>query len=757
MANPNPTWRDTLSLAAILTVVLLIPAAAQDTNDTDWQAQALQIGLTGPEVQQLETNRILITNQRYDQIYEAYPNRSGPSFITSDSLLNAYHVLYEESILRLEQASARQLPEILRFIMANLDAACASLDHPPDLVAAARQRAMIVLGTALKLLDDEFTVSDDTVMAIIEDEVAKIVAANVHMKPAWLGSSELDLLALDYTRYQVRGFYTQSDTLTRYFRAAAWLQSIPFRVSHDNELLSILILGSCLTPDRFGDDTETYETYRRFFDAYTEYLGVGDDWDVLTAADAVAGRLDFDLEIKRAELIAQAQQEGGPLINDQLRFAPDDPNAVAEPNFRIVAAYRLPDAVLFQRTTDIRNFPARTLPSGLEVCIALGSSFARENLEDPSIAHVLATIDANLDLFIGSSLYFNYLNVIAALLDTPEPNAPPFMATDPWQAKSCGTALAGWAQLRHTWVLQAKQPVTYSSGRGRGRAEPPPAFVEPDPEFFRRLADLAARTNDLLTETDAFAPNYLEAIETLCKVADLTEQADDFDDLLATVSSLPEDEILSLRWQFMYSVVMNLEGDMPTRAEQLRRMATDLAEGIIDPAIQWLVLSSDIDFESLWPQLEETSRHLESIARKQLAGVPLDANDTDLCKNYGGRLKTLMLNNGETLDKAPRIADVHTSPDSGVLHVGISRPRALYVLYPWRDEVVLCRGAVLPYYEFTDPDRLTDDEWKAHLDSPARPDLPTWLTPIVTPQGLSAPQYEPPNTARTRLPTACRT
>ncbi len=53
---------------------------------------------------------------------------------------------------------------------------------------------------------------------------------------------------------------------------------------------------------------------------------------------------------------------------------------------------------------------------------------------------------------------------------------------------------------------------------------------------------------------------------------------------------------------------------------------------------------------------------------------------------------------------------------------------------------MLCLGAVLPYYEFTDEMRLTDD-WKARLDSDARPDVPAWLRPIVSETGLTAPDF----------------
>ena len=36
-----------------------------------------------------------------------------------------------------------------------------------------------------------------------------------------------------------------------------------------------------------------------------------------------------------------------------------------------------------------------------------------------------------------------------------------------------------------------------------------------------------------------------------------------------------------------------------------------------------------------------------------------------------------------------------------------------------------------------------DTDWKTRLDTTTRPNLPTWLTPIITPSGLTAPQDDP--------------
>ena len=113
------------------------------------------------------------------------------------------------------------------------------------------------------------------------------------------------------------------------------------------------------------------------------FVGPGDDWSLMGAAHEAQNEIRLamsGLASEREYLLQRATRDGkGPQINDQLAFAPDDPTQTAEVGFRVIPAYRTPDAVLFQRTTDPRKFQ-RAFPNGLEVCAALGSSYARSRL-----------------------------------------------------------------------------------------------------------------------------------------------------------------------------------------------------------------------------------------------------------------------------------------------------------------------------------------------------------------------------------------
>ncbi len=87
---------------------------------------------------QLAQDKILVTDDTCLQIFEPYVEPEVSVFITSDSILNAYHVLLEESVLQLEQANAGELREILEFVWKNLDSAGRGMQGDEALTEAAR-------------------------------------------------------------------------------------------------------------------------------------------------------------------------------------------------------------------------------------------------------------------------------------------------------------------------------------------------------------------------------------------------------------------------------------------------------------------------------------------------------------------------------------------------------------------------------------------------------------------------------------------
>lgn len=747
------------SFLGLLLLILLFGmgyahAGKKASRDNTWQDAARKGGLSEKDIHTLEENKILITNQAYKQIFTAYLAGGNPRFITSDSLLNAYHVLYEESIFRLEKRLSFRLPGILDTILKNLDQMDDHLTGRPELAAAAKNRAMMIPGIARKLMDDSFSFKDNRLNRILDQEVKKIIAAKGTGMPKWLGTPDRTFTAIDYSRYKPRGFYSRSENLGKYFRAVSWLQSIPFRIEEDIELLAVLMLGGSIRTGS-ANSLEGEREVDLFFHIYRSFIGAGDDWDLLTAAREVQGKLKMDLDAgeldkKRKRLKRKARKYGkGPLINDQLRFAPESHEGISEPNFRIVPAHRIPSAVMFQRTTDPRKFD-RPYPNGLEVPISLGSSFARNIFKERRKDKILAVIDSCQAFYHGEGLHAKYLDVLRSLLDAPEPDAPDFMQHGPWQAKACNTALAGWAQFRHTWALQAKQTVHYL-----GMGMVPEGFVEPEPDFFSRMADLAEEGGLMLRRAGAFDTDLKEITGQFKKFRSILQKAGDEEGFDEIFYKLPREEAMALELPFLLTQPLSSGTKRDSRAEFPRKIKTlsdmiqDMKDGKVDhhPRLAAMIGEYTHDLEKLWERLGRVSRRLEAIAHKQLRGKKPNKSENTFLKSYGTTIAGIMLYGGNSYltprDDAPKVVDIHSNPRKGeYFHVGVARPRKLYVLYPWQGKSILCQGAVMPYYEFVSPSRMTDKTWIQNLDSANRPSLPPWMFRATGGQDLPMPELK---------------
>jgi hypothetical protein len=661
----------------------------------DWQEAARKIGFREEEIRALGKDRVLVTAESWRQVFDPYVSSSLPPFVTSDSLLNAFHVLLEESIAQVETTNARRLPDELRKLWTSLAKAPAG----PGL-----ERARILLGTALGLLGEK--VEDERTLA----EIERVTRAEGTGKPAWLGPPDPGFTAIDYARFRPRGLYDRNDVLRRYFRAVSWLQAVPFRLDRDDELTALLLLAEASSP---------------LVEGLGGFLGARDDWDLNRAREDLGDGKPLDLPAFRKRVRID---EDKPRINDLLRFPG------SEPAYRVISARRTPDGVLFEKTTQPLNRP---FPSGLEVAAALGSSFARGALDGPPA--LLEAVDACKPLFRDETLYAEYLGCLAALVDAPEPDAPALFAGRPWAIKSCQTVLAGWAQLRHAWMLQAKRGEYYL-----GMSLNSHGFVEPEPEFFARMHRLAARVRRWLDVADAFKPEPRDAadeIRALITVlekggfavkgeeAENTMEAADYRLLRAGeayIIAFYAPGVKTWSAEHYVTVIRELKASMPV----LERGELPSHEGLAS-----IIRGRRGHLDPLWRRLAELSLRLEALAHKQLRGAAFTEAEGKFLKDYGAELAGIMLYGGNSYlspnDDAPRVADVHGALGKSLL-AGIGRPRALYVLYPWKGQDILCRGAVLPYYEELLETRLTDVEWKARLDATPPPARPAWMKPLET-------------------------
>lgn len=436
-----------------------------------WREAASKQKLDAPSIDRLARDKIAY-GATVKQIFTPY--LGGPVFVTSDSLLNAFHVLFADAFCQYEQRQCVELRNNLEIVFRQARANLANSPFPVSDTAPAWRQAQFTLGPALCLLGSPIDLFDADVRPEIEKQVAKIRAAQDLDLPSWLAPATVRLPALDYHACKPIGFYATDEKLADYFRAVRWLQLVPFRGDRDVELAAIGMLGYGLNR-AFQTGSDTY------FRSYTHVLGRPDSRGLPEAA------YDF-----QNFLAARPSDTWKATLAEKKRWvlplAKADDLAIME--YRILPAYRLWDSAIFQKLAD-----QQLDPEGLAVAMLLGSTVARSHLDHLTPEQVEAAAKESRvvdDPRSTPPLYEDYLDVLRTLTATPPADVPAFMRSEAWQAKSTQTVLSGWAQMRHAFALQGKRSEVFF-----GIVTAPPGFVEPNPEFFGRMADLIERSRAL--------------------------------------------------------------------------------------------------------------------------------------------------------------------------------------------------------------------------------------------------------------------
>lgn len=718
------------------------PKSPADIAGYDWEANARSEKLTDEQIDQLKQQGFVFVGHTYRQIFEPYIFGS-QVFITSDTVINAYSVLLEDSVLRMERLNARRMRKFLEFTWKELDGMEKRIPGDKKLAADAVTRDRLVIGVALQLSTGEKVKASPELAAKIDEEARRVIAAEGLSKPAWLGKADDGFQAIDYTRFKPRGFYAGKTELERYFRATGWLQAIPFRVADDVEFSAFLILFRLAHDTARTDQSEW--GMQVINNAYDRLLGKADSGDLFYDRGTLFDLYTFSLDSKwlAAQRDALSKEtQAAPQINDQVAVPGRD--ETLERSMRILSARRVPDALLFAKTEQARN---GAYPGGLELATLLGSPTARKLLEAKN-PELLKAVDAEIktqdsarDPYQPMSLYSEFLDTLALLFQPPDKAAPEVFRSPEWGFKSLQTVLGGWAQARHAWTLQTKPNAFY----GSESIPIPCGFVEPVPDFFDRMSLLAKESAIAFDFPSSEDANRADAIDQLNILARSLKQ-----DPKQSELSMDDEEAALNTWyqlidrmaekpkpgtaQKMLAAFDLWQKDRPALAERVDRLVHHFeAEPLTADERDYL---HDLYAETgtNWYLLSVLCAKVEALCQKQLREAPFSKDDIEFMTNYGQHLGHIMFYGGNSYeiprDDAMRICDVYTNPrEAKAVEVGIGRPMQIYVLYPYLGKKILVHGAVSTYYEFANDTRLTDTEWKALLESPKppKPALVEWI------------------------------
>ena len=718
--------------------------------ERDWRTEATKAKLSAAAIKHLEQEKVLMTQDEFLQCYQAYlpghttrdDNEMGPSplpyFITTDALFQAYAWCLQKGTARMETAHAGQMREYLGVLMASLSQVETLVAGDAAQIQKAKQTAQFVVGVAAVLMELPVEIKPEVLRREVAQEAARVQKAQGTGWPVRLKVSANDTTSMDYTLFKPVGLYAGDSQMEQYFRAVRWLQLASFRTSSDEQMLATAMLAlSHSRPQLLRLKLD--ETAIRQFEERENRLSslAGPLQGAQVRGCVYAGPPDKPVK-KVAEWIQEARET---VIQRSKPTADTDGVALTsfprleparEAAAYVVLASALADAVLFEKLSQAEG--PKYFPNALSIAGWLRCRYAAEwEKADPKLAEICEDVHRWwLDEKKGRrSLHEDGLMLLQRLAEPPPADAPAYMKSRAWQAKSCQTMLAAWAQSRHVWVLQAQPQYSVSAGMREW-----PAFVERAPDFFVGLADLCRKAAWQMEVAES------EAVVNERIACRLRQMADNY----ASQLKSPEQEAQEA-WMTTLEMLLNAgvkqEEDFNNAATVakftgiLRESAEVIARGeglARHPVAEKLRARLAMDREVPFDDLEKTCLRLAVLAHKQARELPPTDDESQWLLAFGARLSDFSdCHFTSPLDNAPKAVRVFTNPELGkALTVGIGRPRFLYVLHPWKGKEVLCRGAVLPYLERHEMEALTDKEWKEKLHDPKAPPIqPAWIAPLL--------------------------
>lgn len=643
-------------------------------------------------------------NDEFFGIYESNRYAYIPNFVTTDSILHHYHLMFDHLLRRLEEEKlAAALKELNGKMLVQALSQHEELQGTEWENAAKRNVGFFSVGS--KLLEPTIKVPE-VMKNELEEELSLIEAhQGIQKSPVMnIGADEetimmtpqgpqvLEALKEDYSQYIPRGHYDKTELLKAYFKAMMWYGRITFRFKNEEEIKSALLITLALNQ---GDNKNIWNN---LFEPINFFVGKADDigyYQFKDLVEEVYGPLATLTTVtgnheKLTVFLEKTKELEPPQINSmpifEARFQPDREKEIK--GFRFMGQRFTIDASIFQRLLyrevgdKTRSCPeykpeeasclagARCLPKGLDVTAAMGSEEALNILETQGELEY-ACYPENMTRMkeyikgIGTdiwtqNLYWGWLYALRPLTEEKEEGYPTFMRNLAWIRKDLNTYLGSWTELKHDTILYAKQAYAEMGAGGEGPKEKDDrGWVEPNVYVYARLAALLKMTKE------------------------------------------------------------GLEG-----------------RGLL----------GEENKENLG-KMEELVLALKTISEKELNGKPLTEEEYELIRSYGGQLEHFWMEvNKEDMEAtglygsqflhenpAAIVADVATDPNGFVLEEGTGNIFPIYVVVPVEGELRIAKGGVYSYYEFPweMSDRLTDKKWRELLLSEEAPARPEWTETFI--------------------------
>ncbi len=475
----------------------------------------------------LKTKNFALASANNEQLFYVYDNNQYgyiPNFITTDLYLQVLHKYLGGLMQGIEKQ--KLIPVVADLMERLYDQSKTALTNPGKLGSKkATAWANTYLAISLSALTGNEVAVDPSMRSMYREEVQKVNEASGY------GSKFLDRVVFYYSQFKPRGYYTEDDSLERYFRCMKWLNSAPMNLDDDDSFQASLLIAFWIKSNKYcsadfnllnrvigmlagEEDNNSISHLIKFI----EDEGIKSTDELLTLSN-------FESLRRRVKALN---------VN---RIQPKAANDVAKKDFSkqfvLFSAARCTfDAEILIRLVNVlRPALLRPFPKGLDVFAALGHKTAeeillnhyKENQRWPAYTDSLALLKGEFANYNNwnATIYDKTMDCVNSLNDAANISYPLFMQTDYWQKKNLNTSLAAWTELKHDMILYIEQP--YAAEMGEGGGPPPPiqlSYVEPNVRFWSKVIELLDLQQKEMSDLDLMTTESSELNSELKKLAE---------------------------------------------------------------------------------------------------------------------------------------------------------------------------------------------------------------------------------------------
>jgi hypothetical protein len=602
--------------------------------------------------------------EAYLEIYK----RDLPVFVSTDAILHALHMSWDEVLMDVERM----------VLMKKLDTLLAKI-HDQLPAMATRYGSATAMTPMVNDLDVYLTVprilmgkATGPKFAGNQAAVQELLALVRAERPSFYKLFSDHEREIDFSQFTIRGHYTRSPELGSYFQTMIWLGRTEIcliapksdgatqsRIDIQRQTIDAVLLQEA------AEMAGAFPLFEEIDGILRGFVGESDNVTLSNIRSLVqsthlgsADQLLDSTQFAGFQDTLKQQAYAFQRINSQILMSdPMSPDQIVPASAFLLLGQRFvidsytTGNVVYDKIVYNNTKVRRMLPSTLDVLFALGNDAAAQLLEpelnrynySSNLAAVRYLVDSYEPGFWKGTVYNRWLNSIRSLNPPSDRKGlPAFMQTAAWWQEKMNSQLASWAQLRHDFILYAKQ--SYTAGVV---CSFPESYVEPIPQFYEAVKAFADSASAMFQRASLQNSSMVWYFNSMSGIVD-------------TLRSIAEKE---------------LAGTPPTEAEEFF-LKTMLYE---DPAV------CGATFRGWYPRL--FYRGETSLFQKDLV-----------------------------------VADVHTAPTDAagspvgwILHAGTGLLNLGVVMTGLPNgRLTAFIGPVMSYYEHvsTNFKRLTDEEWK---------------------------------------------